>query len=306
MGSILTYNGKTLTSGSKWVYQPEDPLNPFELPPYTVRLLFEPGIVPETRVRGVFHQVSASPNIWDLTTAQERTPGDWTQLLAFNNLIDYSPLAMIGANSTNVMYMSEMFHEWGGITSVPIFDTSSVIDMSGMFSGFTTLTSVPLYDTSSATNMSGMFEACNSLTSVPQYDTSSATNLFAMFRRCTSLTAVPYLDTSSCIYFANMFDGCTGLTTVPTFDTSSGTIFYDMFYGCTGLRKIPLFDTGRATNMGGMFSECINVESGALALYQQASTQSTPPSSHIGTFKNTGSNNVSGAAELAQIPSDWK
>ena len=79
-----------------------------------------------------------------------------------------------------------------------------------------------------------------------------------------------------------------------------------MFGGCTSLTSVPLYDTSSATNMTGMFDGCINVESGALALYQQASTQSTPPSSHIGTFKNTGSNTVSGAAELAQIPSDWK
>jgi len=58
--------------------------------------------------------------------------------------------------------------------------------------------------------------------------------------------------------------------------------------------------------MMSMFYNCYKVESGALALYQQASTQATPPSSHSGTFSNCGRDTVTGAAELAQIPSNWK
>jgi hypothetical protein len=54
-----------------------------------------------------------------------------------------------------------------------------------------------------------------------------------------------------------------------------------------------------------MFNDCLNVQSGALALYQQASTQTTPPSEYYNTFYNCGSNTTTGAAELAQIPSSW-
>jgi hypothetical protein len=54
-----------------------------------------------------------------------------------------------------------------------------------------------------------------------------------------------------------------------------------------------------------MFRDCLNVQSGALALYQQASTQTTPPSDHSYTFTNCGKNTQTGAAELAQIPSSW-
>jgi len=55
-----------------------------------------------------------------------------------------------------------------------------------------------------------------------------------------------------------------------------------------------------------MFYQCTNVQSGALALYQQASSQTTPPTSHNQTFYNCGSNTTTGSAELAQIPSGWK
>ena len=96
------------------------------------------------------------------------------------------------------------------------------------------------------------------------------------------------------------------LTSVALFDTSSVTDMYKMFSECTLLTSIPLFDTSSATNMDYMFDYCRNVQSGALALYQQASSQANPPSSHDRTFENCGSNTTTGAAELAQIPSDWK
>ena len=79
----------------------------------------------------------------------------------------------------------------------------------------------------------------------------------------------------------------------------------DMFNGCTSLTTISLFDTSTVRNMNRTFSGCINVQTGALALYQQASTQTNPPT-HNGTFYNCGSNTTTGAAELEQIPSDWK
>ena len=95
------------------------------------------------------------------------------------------------------------------------------------------------------------------------------------------------------------------LTSVPLFDTSSVTDMSYMFQYCPSLTSVPLFDTSSVTNMNSMFYGCTNVQSGALALYQQASTQANPPSSHNGTFTNCGSNTVTGAAELAQIPSSW-
>jgi hypothetical protein len=58
--------------------------------------------------------------------------------------------------------------------------------------------------------------------------------------------------------------------------------------------------------MSDMFWDCYNVESGALALYQQASSQARPPAYHYYTFYKCGINTTTGAAELAQIPSDWK
>jgi hypothetical protein len=54
-----------------------------------------------------------------------------------------------------------------------------------------------------------------------------------------------------------------------------------------------------------MFIDCTNVQSGALALYQQMSTQTTQPTVYGDCFTNCGSNTTTGAAELAQIPASW-
>lgn len=159
-------------------------------------------------------------------------------------------------------------------------NTKDVTDMGVMVAGCSALSSVPLFDTSNVTNMAGMFQSCTSLTSVPLYDTSNVTAMTNTFRECI-------------------------FTSVPLFNTSSVTEMSYTFYDCTSLTSIPLFDTSNIGYMYSTFGNCVNVETGALALYQQVTAQQTVPS-HLRTFYNCGSNTVQGAAELAQIPNGWK
>ena len=101
------------------------------------------------------------------------------------------------------------------------------------------------------------------------------------------------------------FSWTTELLEVLGANTTNVTTMANLFRNCTSLTSVPLFDTSNVAYMSNMLNGCINVESGALALYQQASSQANPPS-HSQTFTNCGSNTQTGAAELAQIPSDWK
>lgn len=240
------YLGSTKVFGSS-----VDPYNPLNLPPYTIRLKYQDGVTP-TFSKGTGVQISSSPNIWDLTYENS----SWYQLLYWKTDL----LEVLGANSTGVTTMRNMFINCSSLTSVPLFDTSSVTRMDDMLDGCSSLTTVPLFDTSSVTNMSYMLQACSSLTTVPLFDTSSVTNMTRML------------------------------------------------FGCSLLTSIPLFNTSKVTNITQAFSGCVNVQSGALALYQQVSTQANPPSSgnHYQTFKDCGSNTTTGSAELAQIPSSWK
>jgi surface protein len=126
-----------------------------------------------------------------------------------------------------------------------------------------------------------------------------------LFRNHTNLLEVIEANTEGVVNMSIMYYGCKSLTFVPLFDTSNVTYMSNMFYNCTQLTSVPLFDTSKVTNMSYMFGNCYKVQSGALALYQQASTQTTPPTNHSRTFANCGRDTQTGSAELAQIPSDW-
>lgn len=132
-----------------------------------------------------------------------------------------------------------------------------------------------------STSWANLFQLQDNLLEVLGANTSGVTNMSYLFESSSSLTFVPLFDTSSCTNMRSMFNGCAALTTVPLFDTSS---IYTMLY---------------------MFRNCKNVESGALALYQQASGQQSPPTWFMDCFLKCGSNTTTGAAELAQIPSSW-
>lgn len=137
-------------------------------------------------------------------------------------------------------------------------------------------------------------------------NTTGVTSMNSVFDGCNSLTSVPLFDTSSVKTMYNMFQNCSSLSTIPLFNTKNVTNMGDMFQNCSALRFIPLFETSKVTYMSYMFNNCTNVESGALALYQQASTQANPPEYHILTFRDCGIYTQSGAAELAQISELWK
>lgn len=159
-------------------------------------------------------------------------------------------------------------------------------------------------NTTGVITMQDAFSSCSSLTSVALFDTSSATNIANMFSSC-ALTSVPLFNTSSATNMSGMFYNCTSLTSVPLFNTSNVTNTNSMFMSCSALTSVPLLDTSKVTIMTSMFKYCRNVQSGALSLYQQASSQTTPPTSHGSVFTDCGSNTTTGAAELAQIPSSW-
>ena len=327
---ILTFNGKFMSRGLNKVlgYEstPVDPYNPLGLPPNTVRVRTRDGN-PPTKVNATTYEtatlVPGTDDVYDVYKSGTN----------FNNLLKQSTnvSAVLGANTTGITNMSYMFTSCYYLADPPLFDTSSVTNMEGMFASCRSIRTIPLFDTSNVTNMRNMLNGCTALRSVPLFDTSKVTNMAFMlgtctalisdvplfdtssvteiqglFYNCTALTATPLFDTSNVTNMHEMFYGCSSLTSVPLFDTSNVTDMGSMFSGCTSLTSVPLFDTSNVTNMQYMFANCVNVESGALALYQQASTQMVPPARHPYAFKNCGRDTVTGAAELAQIPSGWK
>lgn len=157
--------------------------------------------------------------------------------------------------------------------------------------------------TNNHTNWSSLFQSVFELLEVRGANTTGVTSVRQMFDGCGSLNSVSLFDTSSCDDMARIFYACTSLTSVPLFDTSSCTNMWSMFGHCYSLTSVPLFDTRSCTSMLEMFYYCISVQSGALALYQQASAKPVPY--HSECFQYCGSNTDTGRAELQQIPSSW-
>jgi surface protein len=279
--SKMLYNGAEVSlyfNGSKiWPLGP-DPYNPLGLPPNTVRVRTKDGNAPSK-------YPWASETTYETATLVQGTTDVYD---VYKSGTDFSKLLFYGENVKEVLGAN----------------TTGITNMYSMFGACTKLTTVQLFDTSSVTNMSSMFASCSSLTSVPLFNTSNVTNMSSMFNGCT-LTTIPLFNTSKVTNMSGMFS-YSNLTIVPLFNTSNVTNMSSMFSGCYYLTTIPLFDTSKVTNMNSMFWNCIKVQSGALALYQQASTQATPPSNHTSTFSNCGRDTDTGAAELAQIPDDWK
>ena len=211
-------------------------------------------------------------------------------------------------DTSKVTNMSSMFSNCTSLTSVPLFNTSKVTDMRDMFHGCSSLTTVPLFNTTNVTDMGFMFYNCRNISTVPLFNTSKVTDMSYMFMQGTSsssLKTIPLFDTSNVTNMRSMLQANVGLTSVPLFDTSNVTNMTEMLYLCQGISSLPLFNTSKVVTMESAFRACAGVKSGALALYQQASTQTTPPTNHSRTFENCGSRTTTGAAELAQIPSSW-
>lgn len=203
---MITYNGNIMKVSGYWLTnsQTPDPYNPLGLPPYTIRVRLTAGAEPLTHYIGLGTptavQVYADPNVWDVTLESP----DWSDLFTSESIVE-----VLGANTTGVENMSRMF------------------------------------------------------------------------------------------------EYCSALTTLCLFDTSSVESFY-LAFASSNITAIPLYPTDSLVDAYQAFSSCYNVETGSLALYQQMSTQANPPTYHDNCFADCGSGTVTGAAELEQIPADWK
>lgn len=306
-GNKFTFAGSDVQVQATWI----DPYNPLNLPPNTMRVRTSDGNPPIKQANnGASYEtatlVEGTTDIYDVYKNNVTYQGG----NSFKELLHNSTnvIEILGANTTGVTNMNLLCNGCSNLRSTVLFDTSSVTDFRWMYAYCSSqyFKSVPLYDTSSASTVAEMFDHCTYLETVPLFDLSNVRLTYSMFDGCTHLASVPQFIMSNVIQAQNMFYGCTSLTSIPQFDLSNLERAESMFNGCTSLTSIPLFSTSKLDKIPSMFYGCTNVESGALALYQQISSQSTPPSDYMHAFYNCGSNTVTGAAELAQIPASWK
>lgn len=199
-----TINNKILTIDNKAVSGLIDPLNPYNLPPFTIRFRQVVGAGYPAywgyQVKSVT-EIDKSKGIYQIYAPDP----DWTWLMADRaNLLE-----IIAVNSTGVTNMSCFLKDNERLMKVPLFDTSSVTDMGQMFEGCSNyLTEVPDYDTSNVTNFAAMFHNCYCLKTAPNFDTSNAIYLAAMFWNCTALDEVHLYNTSKVQNVSLMYSGC--------------------------------------------------------------------------------------------------
>jgi hypothetical protein len=131
-------------------------------------------------------------------------------------------------------------------------------------------------------------------------------NTYQLFYGGSGLQEVGPVFLPNCTNMDGMFQESSNLYSVSgIYGTENVVSMSTMFGNCGTLHEVPLFDTKRVGVCDAAFYNCVNVVSGALAMYQQLSTQTTPPYYYADCFLSCGSNTTAGAAELAQIPSSW-
>lgn len=237
-------------------------------------------------------------------------------------------------DTSKVTDMGWMFNYCPRLTAVPLYDTSSATNMQSMFMNCHSLRTVPLYNTSKVTDMSAMFYAGGSEVSqlladgCPLFDTSSVTTMANIFNyskvpsipqfntanvssmegafRGTSITSLPMLDTSNVTNMKEICVGCHNLTAIPNWDTSKVENWMRAFQNTSSMLTLPThLDYSAATNVRAIAAYNTTKTGGILDLYNKLNAVSTIYD-HTGAFYLCGSDTQTGAAELAQIPDDWK
>lgn len=267
---LLSVNNKIISAFNTMIEAVD--YNVLGLPPFTIRVKYQADHEPDMPdVKKTL--VDAVNNVWDVT--YENT--NWSTLFKYQIFL----LEILGANIIGVTDLYYTFYECRQLSSVAMFDTSTVTSMYGTFYYCDKLTSIPLFNTANVTNMRGLFGMCSSMSAVPDINTSNVKYVQGMFSYCSSLTELPDIDTSKVTNMERMCRSCTSLTSIPELDTTSVSSIHDAFRNCP------------------------NVEYGALDLYNQLSTQLVDTSAVSGTFTGCGSATTTGSAELNQIPTSW-
>lgn len=236
MSVLVTYGGYGLvTSNGTGIGVPVDPYNPYNLPPMTIRYMFEDAAYDPTvssYVSSVWTRVSLNPNIWDWE------PGPYV------------------SQSLVSLFSGDSFGQY-----------SLRVHILGA-------------------NLQGLDQP----------------SIQSTWRANPNIVSVHVMDTRTVTDFQSAFNGCNNLYEIAGLPIQGQA--FQMFMGCTSLRRLPRFEASSGAQVQEMFEGCSNVESGILDCYD--SLRDVAYIYHWACFRDCGVNTPTGAAELAQIPSDWK
>lgn len=272
-GSILTRNGY-------WLDSNESVIQPYPLPPKTLRFLLVNARIMgkhgagERDCDGTWTRLYDGPDFQIYDYYHDTT--DWTDEFYRNAYNEYfeesgdlksSSVSVLDGNLEGVTSISGMLRS-GSYTYATNVDalnvyslrnTGSVVDTSNMFASSHLRYCCDL-DTHNVTNMDGMFAGAPPL-NYPYMDTSKITSTRSMFAGAndTSVANFPAYDFSNVEDMSYMFHDAK-FTAAPDFDTSNAQNLSHMFQYCSNLTNLPTYDTSKAVNMAQMFYACDSLE----------------------------------------------
>lgn len=156
--------------------------------------------------------------------------------------------------------------------------------------------------TKNSASWSGLFWGNTSLIRILGANSEGVTNMYRFACDCSSLQSIALFDTSAVttIELGFCYVPC---PYYPLFDFHNVTNFTEPFY-LAGIKEIPDWDVRSVTQCNFAFIQAYYVEKGAYNLYNKLNATGIV-TDHFATFSQCGKDTVTGAAELAQIPSSW-
>ena len=208
---MLAWNGKPLYYNNGFINYGVN-YNPLNLPPYTIRVRTYDGREPSGAINHRITVNNVYDNVYDVTVTANET--NWSGLFSryvpssSRPYFDCNVTDVLGANSTNVVNMGDMFFGVSSLSCVNLFDTSNVTIMDRVFAQCRNLSSIPEgFNTSNVSSTMGMFAVSN-LTATPNIDTKNNKNFGYMFEFCHSLKKIKPLDYTSAKWVYGIYEWC--------------------------------------------------------------------------------------------------
>ena len=216
-------------------------------------LQFTDGVTPSFST-GTATQVTASPNVWKLTTPNTTS---WSYLL--QNQTDL--LQVLDSDSSDVTMMNYAFSGCSNLTTVVKLDTRSNTTFYYTFGNCTSLVSVPNFDYTSCTTLDYMFYKCTSLTGPIDIDAPKAQTAAYIFYY-SGITSLGNLNLPNATYTSGLCSRCQSLVNVGTIYLPKAEDVSSFFYNCSSLESVDAIyvsTTNSTVSCGHMFYQCTNL-----------------------------------------------
>jgi len=291
MNKFYSHNGILIGDNGRIMGKKHDPYNPYDLQPFTVRYQFGNLNYDPTVDYGGDWEPSHGYPTWQSWWGYDCY---WTRVSTNPNIWDYT------INNTN-WYRRLTGWKFNIKRDGPYYDTIVPCE---------TYTILGINATG-VLRMQETFYDAGCRYGLPLFDTSTVTTIRDLFRQ-SELVTLPDLDFSNVEDAGSCFYNCDTLRNIPSkISLPKCTQIGSFLYECDGLTYLPELELpSTITGCDRTFGHCPNVRTGILRAYNYLSsltiTGTQYANGHESTFYKCGTNTTTGAAELAQVPSDWK